>query len=147
MAIILPRVQAVSFNSQQLSDHNRSEISVNFERIEERRRMANGRLRTYFTANKETWSWSWDMLPGNSSNTVDGKMGADALEAFYLSNNGPFTFTITQRPYRSGDLGYNPSVKQDFVVSHQVIFSDFSKNLQKRFDDYYWAVSVAVERV
>ncbi len=49
-----------------LSDNNRSEISVGFERIENRQRMLNGRMRSYHIADKRRISVSWDMLPSRS---------------------------------------------------------------------------------
>lgn len=46
-----------------LSDHNRSTIDLANERIEQRQRMANGTMRSYFIADKLTISLSWDMIP------------------------------------------------------------------------------------
>lgn len=49
-----------------LSDDNRSEISVSLDRIENRQRMLNGRMRSYHVADKRIISVSWDMLPSRS---------------------------------------------------------------------------------
>jgi len=46
-----------------LSDHNRSAIDVKPERIENRQRMINGRMRSFHIADKVRISVSWDMLP------------------------------------------------------------------------------------
>jgi hypothetical protein len=46
-----------------LSDHNRSPIDVKTERIEERKRMINGRMRSFHIADKISISISWDNLP------------------------------------------------------------------------------------
>ena len=49
-----------------LSDHNRSEISFNTERIENRQRTINGRMRSYYIADKLNISFSWNNLPSRS---------------------------------------------------------------------------------
>jgi hypothetical protein len=49
-----------------LSDHNRSQINMTNERIEQRQRMANGTMRSFFIADKITVDTSWSMLPSRS---------------------------------------------------------------------------------
>jgi len=49
-----------------LSDDNRSPIDFKPTRIESRKRMVNGRMRSYHIADKLTISTSWDMLPSRS---------------------------------------------------------------------------------
>jgi hypothetical protein len=49
-----------------LSDHNRGELGINIERIEQKRRMVNGTMRSYHVADKRSVSISWDMLPSRS---------------------------------------------------------------------------------
>jgi len=49
-----------------LSDHNRSEINMSTQRIEQRKRMANGTMRSYHIADKLQVSVSWQMLPSRS---------------------------------------------------------------------------------
>lgn len=49
-----------------LSDHNRSDISVNPNRIENKKRMVNGTMRSYHTADKLNLSTSWSLLPSRS---------------------------------------------------------------------------------
>lgn len=51
-----------------LSDHNRGEISVSKQRVENRQRMINGTMRSYFNADKITISTSWQRLPSRSWN-------------------------------------------------------------------------------
>ena len=53
-----------------LSDHNRTEMSFNPIRIENRRRTINGRMRSYHVADKISFSVSWNLLPSRSYNTV-----------------------------------------------------------------------------
>jgi len=49
-----------------LSDHNRSQINITNERIEQRQRMANGTMRSFFIADKLSVDTSWSMLPSRS---------------------------------------------------------------------------------
>lgn len=49
-----------------LSDDNRSPIEFGTQRIENRRRTVNGRMRSYHIADKLSISVSWDMLPSRS---------------------------------------------------------------------------------
>jgi hypothetical protein len=49
-----------------LSDDNRAPIDFTQQRIENRRRTVNGRMRSYHTADKLQISVSWDMLPSRS---------------------------------------------------------------------------------
>lgn len=49
-----------------LSDDNRQEISFTPTRIEQRKRMINGRMRSFHVADKMTITVSWNMLPSRS---------------------------------------------------------------------------------
>jgi hypothetical protein len=49
-----------------LSDHNRSALDLSIERIEQKKRMVNGTMRSYHVADKASISISWDMLPSRS---------------------------------------------------------------------------------
>jgi hypothetical protein len=85
-----------------LSDHGRGPLDFGVQRIENRQRMVNGRMRSYWIADKRTLSVSWDMLPSRSFSadpnidtetglptsvvseyTVDGGAGKDTIN---LSN-------------------------------------------------------------
>ena len=60
----IPEGEAASFLV--LSDHNRAPIDVTIERIEKRRRMVNGRMRSFHIADKKSVALSWSMLPSRS---------------------------------------------------------------------------------
>lgn len=49
-----------------LSDHNRSPLDFSIERIEQRERMINGRMRSYHVDDKISISTSWDMIPSRA---------------------------------------------------------------------------------
>ena len=53
-----------------LSDDNREAINFKPNRIESRRRMVNGRMRSYHIADKLTIDTSWNMLPSRSHSEI-----------------------------------------------------------------------------
>jgi hypothetical protein len=73
-------------NWYKLTDHNRKPISISPSLIEKQQRMANGTMRKYVIASKNTISTSWDVLPSKSSLTVDGNHSSAWMQAFYNQN-------------------------------------------------------------
>jgi len=157
-----------------LSDHNRGEIGFSNNRIESRERMVNGRMRSYYVADKLSVSTSWDMLPSrayhlypefnsngisdynrinNEEFTVDGGAGgADMLE-WYERYTGSFWLFLSYdkrtnfRDVNDVDAEYENLNKYSQVI--EVFFNQFSHNLIKRgssnFD--FWNVSLELEEV
>jgi len=123
---------------RKVTDHNRAELSVAVERIENSQRMVNGTLRRYTVAKKRTWSTSWDMLPSTNSKvnglkTVDGGWAGEDIEAFHNSTNGAF-----QMQLRRGD---------GTVETVTVMITDFSKDIAKRGIVDFWNLSITLEEV
>lgn len=129
----LLRPQLITFNGNPVTDHNRSELDVGIEAIEEDRRMADGSLRRYYVARKRSFSMSWDMLPTEDSETVDGYWGGNSIETFYNLNTGSFTLGVTN--------------KNETVTNYTVVFKDYSRNVQKRWDVHFWNISIRLEEV
>lgn len=123
----------MQWNGNKITDHNRGELSVDVERIETSKRMANGTLRKYIVADKRTFSVSWDELPHKKDYTVDGYWGGREIEDFYNNNAGPFTLKVT-----NGD---------GVVETFTVMFTDFDKEIAKRGVFDFWSVSVEMEEV
>jgi hypothetical protein len=73
-----------------ISDHNRSEINISNERIEQRQRMANGTMRSFFIADKLTITTSWTMLPSR---------GFALVPQFDQSIGKPLSQTSPTTPY------------------------------------------------
>lgn len=140
-----------------LSDHNRKEIDVKTERIENRKRMVNGRMRSYHIADKESYSVQWDMLPsrafnaaptfdsngiqstpGLTDNVVDLAAGGQDLKAWYDSHGGDFWLLLSYDAVRYGEMaGYVKAVK--------VFFSSFNYSIVKRGTYDLWNVSLDLE--
>lgn len=128
-----PKNALMEWNGNKVTDHNRSDLSVDVERIESTKRMANGTLRKYVIADKRKFSVSWDDLPHAGAWAVDGYWGGQEIESFYNTNAGAFTLKVT-----NGD-----GTSQSFTV----VFSGFSKNITKRGVYDFWQVDVSMEEV
>jgi hypothetical protein len=131
MALTL--IQLMKWNGNQITEHNRKPLSIDFDPIQRDARMANGRLRRYTVAKKRKFSTSWDMIPKGVTFAVDGKWSGDAMLAFYLANPGSFTLTITNIDAT--------------VETYQVMFSDFSRSIEKRGAQDFWNISVSMDEV
>jgi hypothetical protein len=91
MAYALQSGIHVSLNGStwyKLTDHNRGEISVTPELIQNESRMANGTLKKYVIAQKDRIGTTWSYVPSKTSECVDGNKGAAWLESFYKANVG-----------------------------------------------------------
>jgi hypothetical protein len=147
-----------------LSDHNRSAISISPERIENRKRMINGRMRSHHIADKLTISVSWQMLPSRAftsspefdlngqtiveTNTADGGAGGEEMLSWYENNTGSFWVYLAYDKYR--DFGTDSNAYGHLAQYNQVIemyIADFNYSIEKRggtnFD--FWNVSVKLE--
>lgn len=121
-----------------LTDHNRSEIDISTELIESSSRMANGSMRKYVVAQKNTISTSWDYVPSKKEETADNNYSAAWLESFYKNNAGvPIYLKVV-----SSELEPDPSIgsvpagtfkdaRTGFKV-YPVFISSFSKNIVNR---------------
>lgn len=159
-----------------LSDHNRKEISFNTQRIEQRQRTINGRMRSYHIADKKTISFGWDMLPSRSYNlnpkfdadgnkydytqdlltqyeyTADGGAGGVDILDWYNSHPGPFWMYLAYDKYTnftktSGSAEYGHMGQYNEII--QVYFSDFNYTVVKRGQTTsdLWNISVTLEEV
>lgn len=148
-----------------VSDHNRSEISIDNERIETRQRMVNGNMRSYWIADKLKISTSWDRLPsrpfdgnvvfdenGNIdtanyvSYTVDGAAGGVDMLTWYENHPGSFYLFLSYDKYRVNNIeNYNRLKTYGQII--KVYFSSFQYDVEKRsgaeFD--FWKINVSME--
>jgi hypothetical protein len=154
-----------------LSDDNRGAINIRPERIESRERMANGRMRSYYIADKMRISSSWDMLPSRSyafnpdfnsegkspyrndnslEFTTDGGAGGVELSDWYNKYTGSFWVYLSYDKYTnfggSGDddrfLNLN---KYSQVV--EVFFDSFDYSIERRGGSNYdfWNINLSLE--
>ena len=125
-----------------VSEHNRSAIELNVERIESSVRTSNGTLRKNHIADKRNFSMSWEMLPSYRTLTVDEGWGAEDLRQFYLSEDGKKTFNIRINLAKTG-FDQSSSGYELYTVS----FSDCSFSVLKRGLQPHWSVSLGMDEV
>ena len=105
-----------------LTDDNRGVIDFDADRIEQRQRMINGRMRSFHIADKKKLSSSWDMIPSRSfigdplfntstgnpnaaytssygQYTTDGGAGGNEMLDWYENNTGPFYVYLAYDKY------------------------------------------------
>ncbi len=160
-----------------LSDDNRGPIDFDIERIENRQRMINGRMRSYHIADKISISISWDMLPsrsfrtapefnGSGSSSLDGQFGnpsafdsqfttdggaggVDILD-WYENNTGSFWVYLAYDKRNNFSNDQNSYLKlQQYNEIVEVFFSDFSYSVVKRGGNNHdlWDISLTLEEV
>jgi hypothetical protein len=154
-----------------LSDHNRGEMSFSPQRIEQRQRTINGRMRSYHIADKMQMSVSWTLLPSRSfyqnaefdpdtgispyqnnlqEFTTDGGAGGVEILDWYNSHPGPFWMYLAYDKYSNfGDDNdaFGNLNKYNEII--QVYFSDFNYSVVKRGGNNFdlWNISVTLEEV
>lgn len=140
-----------------VSDHNRSPLQEEIERIENKTRMADGTLRRYVVAKKRTWSCSWENLPSRNVeggfNTADGHMTGEKMEQLARTQDGPFRLVLRRGSARSIATEPNPSdtalpfADDNFYIVN-VMISEFSKEVVKRgVKTDLWNVDITLEEV
>jgi hypothetical protein len=88
-----------------LSDHNRSQIGITNDRIEQRQRMANGTMRSFFIADKLTINTSWSMLPSRSFKNYPNFNNEDTNSSPTIDTSGNANLLVTSKNVdRDNDL-------------------------------------------
>jgi len=159
-----------------VSDHNRSELSLSKQRIENRQRMVNGTMRSYHIADKINLSTSWSRLPSRSYSSspvfVEGILQQDPQ---YVNPGPPPEGFLGLDPQEyTADGGAGGSDLLDWYDNHpgpfwvflsydkfgeenlnrytqvlRMYFSAFDYNVEKRGQDLYdmWNISMSLEEV
>jgi hypothetical protein len=155
-----------------LSDHNRGEISISNQRIEQKQRMINGSMRSYHIADKININTSWNLLPSRSFaqnpefNQTTGKSIYDALIEdqytadngaggvemldWYESHKGPFWVFLSYDKYSNFDANNTQYVHLgEYSQILQMYISSFDYSIVKRGRANYdmWNISVSLEEV
>lgn len=153
-----------------LSDDNRAPIDFKIERIESRKRMINGRMRSYHIGDKITLNLSWKMLPsrsflgysdfntstGVSSNdtphTSDGGAGGVEILRWYEEHTGPFYVYLAYDKYSNFDAEgttdkYTHLQQYNQVLEMYISSFDYSVQKRGRNTDDFWDISMSLEEV
>ena len=156
MTMILPRGSILSIEAtdvgatppgttktfNKVTEHNRSDLGVSIERIEQVTRTSNGTLRKNYITDKRRFSASWTMLPSYRTLTVDGAWGAEDLRSFYLSDEGKTSFRIRINLAKTGTDQTSSGYEEYTVVFGGCNFSVVKRGLQP-----HWNVSIELEEV
>jgi hypothetical protein len=133
-----------------LTDDNRSALQVSIERIEFRKRMVNGRMRTYHVTDKKSFSVSWSELPSRNvgiseykvSNNDAWAAGRKMKEWYDDHNNSFWLMLIYDTPDAEG-VGTIPL--RNRVEKYNVFFDSFDYSVTKRGSLYdHWEVSMSL---
>jgi hypothetical protein len=140
-----------------LSDDNRAEISINSTRLETRKRMVTGRMRSYHLADKLTLSTSWQMLPsrnyadgtitvGEYSYTTDGGAGGVDILNWYENHSGSFWVYLAYDRFDNFTSNKMQKMNQYNEVI-EMFFSNFSYTVVKRGTQThdYWNIDMSLE--
>lgn len=129
----LPKPAYVRFNGEQLTDQGRSSVEIDPEIIERRIRTATGRLRKQHIAIKRSFSLSYEFVPQKDASTVDQKHAGAWIINFLRTTTGNFTLGLLD-----DDLT---------VQNYNVVITGYSHSVQKRWDEYYYDISIELEEV
>lgn len=136
MPMTFQRPRLLRLNGNALTDHNRSELGVDVERIETRNRMANGTLRKYWVADKHTFTVSWTDVPKLAGQTVDGFWSGSEIKNFFHSAAGRGSFPLTVTDNKGVDTTYT------------VVITGFNNSIKKRWANWeLWDFSLTLEEV
>jgi hypothetical protein len=152
-----------------LSDHNRQQIQFKPNRIENKVRTVNGRMRSYHIADKLSISTSWDNLPSRASSaepvvdqesgqtfigpndlayTADNGAGGVDLLNWYESHQGSFwVFLAYDKLTNFSSDRYNKLSQYNEIV--EVFFDDFQYDIvnRGRSTHDFWNISLSLEEV
>ncbi len=149
-----------------LSDHNRSPLEFGIQKIENRKRMVNGRMRSYFIANKRTLNISWNLIPSRSFSlepnfssttgkptglgtqyTVDGGAGGAELLDWYNNHYGTFYVFVAydKLNVNNGDAEYSKLGQYAEVL--EMYITDFQWTVEKRGGSNFdmWNITMSLE--
>ena len=133
---------------RRVTEHNRSPLSLNTNRIEQSSRMANGTTRKYFIADKLNIAASWEMVPSFRNETVDGGWGAEDLKNFYESAAGRGAFRIKLNPtVFSPDLIADSAGALSDDYTYTMMFTSCDFTIMKRGLQPFWSVNLTLEQV
>jgi hypothetical protein len=116
-----------------VTDHNRGQFTLNHNRIEQSKRMANGTLRKFFVADKKSFSTAWSNIPsrrlnGSEALTSDAFGAGLDIKNWHEANTGDFWMLLV---YDVDSSVATTDIKKN-VEKVNVFFGDFSYNVTDR---------------
>ena len=129
-----------------LTDDNRSPLQINPERIEYKRRMIDGTMRSYHVADKNSFSTSWSDIPsrkGSSTkfHTSDAFGAGLDIKNWHEANTGDFWMLLVYDTNESDQIAVS-------AEKYNVFFQSFDFSVSKRGQDYdLWNVNISLVEV
>lgn len=143
-----------------LTDDGRDALAIDPQRIEYKQRMLNGRMRSYYVADKRTFSTSWRDLPSRSKDAT-GKYisehqrrnssikyaAGQEMKDWYERHSGSFWMLVIYDGKLFNSSTNNKTALQQ-VELYNVFFEDFSITVVKRGQDHdLWNVDMSLVEV
>jgi hypothetical protein len=154
-----------------LSDHNRAPINISSNRFENRQRMVNAQMRSFYVSEKRTIELSWDRLPSRAyatnpdfsqstgisdltkttdEYTADGGAGGAEILAWYQTHRVPFWVYLSYDNFASSgyeDADYGKLA--NYTDFYFMYITSFNYSIEKRGADNFdmWNVSITLEEV
>lgn len=138
-----------------LTDDGRSPVSVQPQRIENKQRMVNGRMRSYYIADKKSFSTSWGELPSRKTRptlsdglsnqiTSDGFGAGQDIKDWHENHTGDFWMMLVY----DADATVGGASHTNQVELYNVFFDSFDFEIVKRgqYNDL-WSVSISLVEV
>lgn len=155
-----------------LSDDNRDSLKFNTVRLESRKRMINGQMRSYHIADKIKVSTSWSMLPSRGFATYpnfnlttgrpdpaitqaqmvtsDGGAGGVDMLSWYENHTGSFWVYLSYDKYTEYEKDGSQYLRlAEYPQAVEMFISSFDYDVVKRGGHNHdlWNVSVSLEEV
>jgi hypothetical protein len=155
-----------------LSDDNRESLGFSVERIESRKRMVNGQMRSYHIADKLNITTSWSMLPSRGFATYpnfnlttgqpnpaltqqqmvtsDGGAGGVDMLTWYENHKGSFWVYLSYDKYTEFERDGNRYLRlAEYPQAIEMFISSFSYDVVKRGGHNHdlWNISLSLEEV
>jgi hypothetical protein len=129
-----------------LTDDNREPLQVTPQRIEFKRRMIDGTMRSHYVADKDEYSTSWSDIPSRKNNgsvqiTSDNFGAGNDIKNWYEENTGDFWALLIYDTNSSDNI----SVSAEKV---NVFFNSFNFTVSTRGElNDLWDVSISLVEV
>lgn len=138
-----------------LTDDGRDAVSIQPQRIENKQRMINGRMRSYYIADKRTFSTSWENMPsrktrptvsdGRTNTITSDNFGAGQdIKDWFETHSGDFWMMLVY----DADATVGGATHTNQVELYNVFFESFNYDIIKRgqYNDL-WSVSISLVEV
>jgi hypothetical protein len=135
-----------------LTDDSRSELQISIDRIEFKKRMINGRMRSYHVADKKSFSVNWKDLPSVKTEISESQFQANPsgwascqeMLLWHKNHSDSFYLTLVyDTPLAAAEIPLKYSLE-----TYNVFFEDFSYVVKKRGPLHdLWDISMTLVEV